>query len=452
MESPKYVELTQTSVSATSTFRFVDLFAGLGGFHTALAKLGGSCVFACEWVEGLQDLYQRNYGMRPHGDITTISAVLVPDHEFLAAGFPCQPFSKAGDQLGFEHTEQGRLFFNVLEILEAKRPKNFILENVPNLLKHDEGKTFARMRSELGNLGYTIRAERLSPHQFGVPQIRERLYMVGSLDSMESFAWPTPTDAKTHISTVLDANPPEARAIPDLLLRSLEMWDDFLTSSPASTDLPSFPLWSMEWGADYPYETTTPLEMLAAEGPTALHPFKGSFGVSFDGMTESEILRHLPSHAKRPGAEYPRWKKRFLRQNREFYTENQSWIDPWLPRVAVFPSSLQKFEWNAQGEERTVWKYVLQQRASGIRLKRVQSAPTLVAMTATQVPIIAWERRFMTQRECARLQSLGMIELPSQIGAAYKALGNAVNAHVVELIAQSLLAAGGVRGAQTLAA
>jgi DNA (cytosine-5)-methyltransferase 1 len=452
MESSHYVEKTLTSVSGHSTFRFVDLFAGLGGFHTALAELGGTCVFACEWVEGLQDLYERNYGLRPHGDITTISADLVPNHEFLTAGFPCQPFSKAGEQLGFEHTEQGRLFFNVLEILEAKRPKDFILENVPNLLKHDDGKTFRRMQSELENLGYSIRAERLSPHQFGVPQIRERLYIVGSLGTMTQFVWPSPTGAQTHISTVLDANPVEARGIPDLLLRSLEMWDDFLTSSPPATVMPSFPLWSMEWGADYPYESTTPLEMLRAGGPAALYPFKGSFGVSFDGMTESEILSHLPSHAKRPGAEFPRWKRLFLRQNREFHANNRTWIDPWLPRAAAFPSSLQKFEWNAQGEERTVWKYILQQRASGIRLKRVHSAPTLVAMTATQVPIIAWERRFMTQRECARLQSLGLIELPPQIGAAYKALGNAVNAHVVGLIARSLLDSSRLSGVQMLAA
>ncbi|WP_281535619.1 DNA (cytosine-5-)-methyltransferase [Cryobacterium breve] len=443
---------TTAPIGETSTFRFVDLFAGLGGFHRALTEVGGACVFASEWVEGLQDLYERNYGLRPHGDITSISADLVPEHEFLAAGFPCQPFSKAGEQLGFEHTEQGRLFFNVLDILKAKRPRKFILENVPNLLKHDAGQTFARMRGELEDLGYAIRADRLSPHQFGVPQIRERLYIVGSLDSMDSFAWPKPTGAQTNISTVLDANPAEARAIPHLLLRCLEMWDDFLTSSPESVELPSFPLWSMEWGADYPYETTTPLELLAAGGPEALYPFKGSFGISFDGMTETEILRNLPSHAKRPGTAYPRWKVAFLRQNRAFYDNNRKWIDPWLPRAMAFPSSFQKFEWNAKGEERTVWKYILQQRASGIRLKRVHSAPTLVAMTVTQVPIIAWERRFMTQRECARLQSLGSIELPSQTGASYKALGNAVNAHVVRLIAESLLASSGARGSATLAA
>jgi DNA (cytosine-5)-methyltransferase 1 len=344
------------------------------------------------------------------------------------------------------------LFFNVLEILREKRPTNFILENVPNLLKHDQGKTFARMASELEALGYSIRAERLSPHQFGVPQIRERLYIVGSLDTMRSFSWPESTHGQTNITSVLDASPADARALPASLLRCLEVWDDFLTTSPPSVNIPSFPLWAMEWGADYPYEPSTVLELLREGGAQALHPYKGAFGVPLDGMTEAQILQNLPSHAKRAGAEYPRWKREFLRQNRAFYASNRGWIDPWLPRVIAFPSSFQKFEWNAKGEERTVWKYVLQQRASGIRVKRVHTAPTLVAMTVTQVPIIAWERRFMTQRECARLQSLGSIELPEQVGAAYKALGNAVNAHVVGLIAKSLLESSDSIHASTIAA
>src|SRR4051812_5932988 len=121
---------------APSNFTFIDLFAGLGGFHTALSRLGGTAGFAAEWLPHLQELYQRNYGLRPSGDITAVDPASIPDHDVLTAGFPCQPFSKAGEQLGFEHTEQGELFFAVERILRAKRPKMFILENVPNLLRH----------------------------------------------------------------------------------------------------------------------------------------------------------------------------------------------------------------------------------------------------------------------------------------------------------------------------
>ena len=112
------------------TFRFIDLFAGLGGFHLALDRLGGRCVLAAEWKEHLQDLYEENFQLRPEGDITLVNPQDVPDHDVLTAGFPCQPFSKAGEQLGFECTEQGNLFFNVAAILKQKKPTYFILENV----------------------------------------------------------------------------------------------------------------------------------------------------------------------------------------------------------------------------------------------------------------------------------------------------------------------------------
>ena len=173
-----------------SRFKFADLFAGLGGFHVALDTLGGACVFAAEWQPHLQDLYLENFGIKPKGDIREVHPASVPDHDVLCAGFPCQPFSKAGEQLGFECTRQGDLFFNVAAIIRAKAPKYFILENVPNLLQHDSGRTFQRIKGILAGLGYTVDAKRLSPHQFGIPQIRERVYIVGSRGGLAGFSWP----------------------------------------------------------------------------------------------------------------------------------------------------------------------------------------------------------------------------------------------------------------------
>jgi DNA (cytosine-5)-methyltransferase 1 len=427
------------------SFRFVDLFAGLGGFHLALERLGGQCVFAAEWKDHLRDLYETNFGLRPAGDITKIELKDVPDHDVLTAGFPCQPFSKAGEQLGFECTEQGNLFFNVQAILAAKKPKFFILENVPNLLKHDDGKTWEKIQKilgrESGGLGYYIHAERFSPHNFGIPQIRERVYILGSREPIPSFEWPETNDAETCIDSVLDDNPADAKQLSKKVIKCLGVWDEFLKACPKKVELPSFPLWSMEWGATYPFEDTTPFALKDELGANGLLGFKGSHGVatgrlkSIDGRWAS-----LPSHARTEQRQFPKWKKNFIRQNRQFYMENSAWIDPWLPRILEFPSSLQKFEWNIHGGERDIWKYVIQFRASGVRVKRRTTAPSLIAMTDTQVPIIAWQKRYMTPRECAKLQSLDMLKaLPESSPRAFAALGNAVNSHVVERVALSLL-------------
>lgn len=426
-------------------FRFVDLFAGLGGFHLALARLGGQCVFAAEWKEHLRDLYETNFDLRPSGDITQVNVEDVPDHDVLTAGFPCQPFSKAGEQLGFECTEQGNLFFNVQAILEAKKPKFFILENVPNLLKHDGGKTWAKIQNVLGHgpggLGYYVHAERFSPHNFGIPQIRERVYILGSLEPIANFKWPKTNDADTCIDTVLDDHPKDAKKLSEKVLECMGIWDEFLKACPKKVELPSFPLWSMEWGATYPYEDTTPFALKDDYGADGLLGFKGSHGVA-TGRLKSIAGRweSLPSHARTEQREFPKWKKDFIRQNRQFYADNASWIDLWLSKILKFPSSLQKLEWNVHGGERDIWKYVVQFRASGVRIKRRTTAPSLIAMTDTQVPIIAWQKRYMTPRECAKLQSLDTLKaLPDSSPKAFAALGNAVNSNVVEQVALSLL-------------
>ena len=120
----------------STQFRFIDLFAGLGGFHLALQRMGGQCVFASEWKQSLRDLYKINHGIYPEGDITLVAPSKVPDHDILTAGFPCQPFSKAGMQKGLKCPLHGSLFDNVIEILTARRPEFLILENVPNLARH----------------------------------------------------------------------------------------------------------------------------------------------------------------------------------------------------------------------------------------------------------------------------------------------------------------------------
>ena len=438
--------------AATPTFQFVDLFSGLGGFHVALNDLDGEVVFAAEWEPTLNALYETNYGIHPWSDINDLETDRdiereVPDHDVLTAGFPCQPFSKAGDQMGFADTLQGNLFFKVHQILRVKRPRRFILENVPNILKHDGGRTRRKIIELLEALDYSVKVDHFSPHEFGIPQVRDRAYFVGSLDGLEDFEWPAKHKDQTDIISVLRYDVPPTRAIPEQTLQAIDMWGDFLRRSPASVKMPSFPIWSMEFGATYPYEDETPPGVWDRRPVWGLRQMgiKGSFGQSLECSVDEQKER-IPSHANRDSDyRFPRWKRTFIRQNREFYQDNRSWIDPWLDqwKPEEMQSSLQKMEWNAQGEERNIDNFVLQVRASGLRIKRPTTSPSLIAFTQTQVPILGsnltGERRYMTPAECAELQSLGDIHLPTSDLEAYKALGNAVNARVVKAIAERLL-------------
>lgn len=432
------VDELEIRLNLEGNFRFVDLFAGLGGFHIALEKLGGNAVFASEWVPGLAELYERNFGLKPQGDIAKVSVFDIPDHDVLAAGFPCQPFSKAGEQLGFKHTEQGQLFFEVIRVLSAKKPEFFVLENVPNLLTHRNGQTMLQIERELRKLGYAVEKKKLSPHHFGIPQVRDRVYIVGSLNGLNGFNWPERlSDQVPSIRDVLIPDNEEASALPQAVLKCLDFWDRFIRAMPEEIQLPR-PLWAMEFGATYPFEDKTPFSYVAEGKSDELAQYRGSFGapLAADG---GALPATLPSHARRPTSSFPQWKINFIRKSRAFYRENRSWIDPFMPELRQFPSSWQKLEWNVGDGQRDIWQYVLQMRASGVRVKRATTSPSLVAMTPTQVPIIGWERRYLTPREGARLQSLGDIELPAATKDAYKALGNAVNADVVSTVVRSLM-------------
>jgi DNA (cytosine-5)-methyltransferase 1 len=422
--------------------RFVDLFAGLGGFHVGLARLGHTCVLACEQNKELSDLYALNFGITPVSDIRELRPSHVPEHDILCAGFPCQPFSKAGEQRGLECDRDGDLFDHIIRLLRHHRPPLIILENVANLLRHSEGQTYEWMRRRLEAIGYQVAEKVLSPHQYGIPQIRERAFIVGSLDGLGAFEWPQPKRVEPDIRRVLDRSPKEARELPVHYRRCLEVWQEFLDRIPATDPLPSFPIWTFECGATYPFEGVPP----ALRDARALARTRGSFGDPLKGLSEHDRLARLPSYA-RGETPFPRWKQTFIAQNRAFFDRYRSRLRTWIPKIREFTPSLQKLEWNCKGERRQLDSHILQFRASGVRVKRPNWAPALVAMTTTQIPIITWESRYMTVRECSRLQGLGELDLSALAPtAAYRAIGNAVSADLVEVIAVQLLNANSTAG------
>ncbi len=186
------------------SFTFIDLFAGIGGLRIPFEELGGKCVFSSEWDKAAQDTYEANFGERPQGDITKIHPSSIPEHDILLAGFPCQAFSIIGKMEGFNEA-RGTLFYNIEMILEAKRPQAFLLENVKQLRTHNQGQTFKIIEEHLKNLGYHTDTEVLNALDFGLPQKRERTYIVGFLEKI-NFSFPKPLSQKSSLSDILEAD------------------------------------------------------------------------------------------------------------------------------------------------------------------------------------------------------------------------------------------------------
>jgi len=172
-------------------FTFIDLFSGIGGFHQAASQYGGKCMFASDIDKHARHAYSINYKIKPHGDIASVDAESIPDHDILFAGFPCQPFSIIGNRLGFNDI-RGTLFFEIVRILKEKKPRAFILENVKQLYTHNKGRTLSTILENLKNLGYNVYCSVLNALDYGLPQKRERTIIVGFLNGGDSFSFPKP--------------------------------------------------------------------------------------------------------------------------------------------------------------------------------------------------------------------------------------------------------------------
>jgi len=410
------------------SFQFIDLFAGIGGFHIALSELGGTCVFASEIDLAAQSVYRKNFEHEMKGPIVgdiipltekTLSR-LIPEHDVLAGGFPCQPFSKSGAQLGMDET-RGTLFYNIAKIIEKRRPKVVILENVRNLTGPKHKHTWALILRVLRDLGYHVSdiPSIVSPHTIppelgGTPQIRDRVYIVGVHVGKQK-AWkmadepfvfnkellgnwkPTDWSLENHLLQNDDEiEDLDLHKVSDERLQVIEMWNDFLRRVGAKKGkrLPGFPLWE--------------------------------FAMTARPKIDSDM---------------PDWKIDFLKKNSAFYVENKTAIDSWRarhPELKNLNNSYRKFEWQAQDLE-SVWSGVIQFRPSGVRVKKPDYLPALVAMNQTS--IIGSKKRTITVREAARLQAFPETftfgdQNPAQ---SFKQLGNAVSVGTVKFVLTSIL-------------
>ncbi len=418
------------------SLKFIDLFAGIGAFHIALEKLGHECVFASELSNDLRELYKINHDIKCHGDITKIDIENIPKHDILCAGFPCQTFSKAGNQNGMKEA-RGKLFDEILKILYYHKPKFFILENVRNLLTHDSGCTWKYISQKLDDLGYFFDKKILSPHFINVPQHRERIFIVGSLKSadIENIEWVKEEYYTNSVSNIISHEEIDSNLEPEKI-SVLNTWGEFMNELPLDIE-PYRPLWSMEFGADYPVDVKWESLKL-----NEWQEYKGMYGYPLKECNSLvEVLEKLPNYVKTQKEIPPLWKQRFIKNNRNFYKNNKKHITTaTLDKIKNFKlESWKKFEWNCPNTERTFTEKLIQFRGSGVRIKKNNYLPSLVTVS-TQVPVIGRYMRYILPEEGSRAQSLpNHIKLPETKAASFRVLGNMVNVELVYRVGSELL-------------
>ncbi|WP_342252184.1 DNA (cytosine-5-)-methyltransferase [Spiroplasma endosymbiont of Amphibalanus improvisus] len=420
--------------------KFVDLFAGIGGFHQALKfvaqdnNIDIECVFVSEIDKYAIETYTHNFNYDKNQiinirDIDNIEKD-VPEHDFLFAGFPCQTFSNAGNKKGFLDEIRGTLFFEIAKILNEKKPKYILLENVKHIIKHDNGETWKIINNKLKEIGYLIPKKPLvlSPHNFGIPQERERVFIPGVLKSKiaenideidleedinkykKNFNSDNFIQEKNKIyNNILETKINEKYLLKNnangsYLQKVFDAWNEFLQNvkKPLNRTLPV--IWLKELTQTY-----------------ELNP---------------ELMTH--------------WRYKYISDMRDIYKNNKIFIDSWFKKHDPLSWKIreQKFEWQAGKDINDIKESFIQLRQSGIRCKRPVKFPTLVAMV--QIPIIfdntLKEWRYLTPRETANLQSFPKtFKLHNELNTSnddyysYKQFGNSVNVEIIKIIQKTLL-------------
>ena len=381
--------------------RFIDLFCGVGGFHQALDRHGLKCVLACDINKDCREVYETNYKIKPEPDVRKLDTTTMKDFDVLCGGFSCQPFSNAGKKKSFDD-ERGLLFDEITRIAKVKQPKFMFLENVKHIKKVGNGEVFKYIMHKLDITGYKTHVYELSPHQLGVPQQRERVIFAcirkDIYDETKDLSLDVP-ECEIDFTSFFEkdeAVKEKYRIKPDVE-KVLDAWDEMIQVIDEGDKL----------------------------SPTILvHEFYRTY-------TKDEF------------DQLPNWKRDYMIKNKPIYEKYKEKWDTWYEKHKELLQKREiygKLEWQAGKKKKddSIWNYFIQLRQSGIRVKKAKYFPTLVAMV--QVPIYGKERRYITPRECARLQSFpDSFILHEKDHQSYRQFGNAVNVDVVDKVMSLVL-------------
>ena len=400
IESDNFIEQDNQNIINLSNLKYIDLFCGIGGFHQALNQLGAECVLACDIDKDCRVVYKDNYGIEPVANVKNIDEKTMPDFDILCAGFPCQAFSNGGKKKCFED-DRGLLFDEIIRIAKEKKPKFMFLENVKHILKVSKGEVISYIKNKIAQTGYTLQLFQISPHNYDIPQQRERVYFVcirndiynGTNIKLPIFIGNY--DFKKFLDDKNTIN--EKYFIKDDILNVLNQWDEMIQTFEVGEKI----------------------------SPTIL------INDVYKEYTEAEFNN------------FPNWKKDYITKNKPLIEKYSSQFETWYNKYSELLIKREiygKLEWQTGPikENDSIFNHFIQIRQSGIRVKKSQYFPTLVAIS--QIPIYGKEKRYITPRECARLQSFPeTFKLAKDDKKSYKQLGNSVNVNNVFTVINSTL-------------
>jgi len=378
--------------------KYIDLFCGIGGFHQALSALGAECVLASDIDKKCCESYKLNYGIDPVNDIKNIDEKTMVDFDIICGGFPCQPFSNGGNKKSFKD-KRGLLFDEIMRMAKHKTPKFMFLENVKHILKVSDGAVFEYIKQQIKGHGYELQIFQMSPHRYGIPQQRERVFFVcvrkdiyngKDIELIEE-------DKGLTAEDITEDDPDPKYNISDDVRNVLDAWDELIKQ--------------FEVG-----EKLSPTIMMH-------DAYKKYTDVEFNAL--------------------PSWRRDYITRNKPLFTKYKKIIDPWYKKYKEILSKREiygQLEWQTGpvSENESIYNHFIQLRQSGLRIKKSEYFPTLVAIT--QTPIYGKYKRHITPRECARLQSFPeTFKLDPSDRVTYKQMGNSVNVFNVSTVIKSTL-------------